>query len=221
MHAAPANATPDHQRRLDEEVKRHRLSIIKRQLCNPDISAYVAYYNGYPAAFSMWAITPGTVDLHRLSHRRRPTTLYEKFLRLWYKVIDYCISWVPDAVQTSVWFPTLGHLYLARRKMIMQQQTDSVKKFLDSHKEDVERGYRTLYFLGTLPEYERKGLGSALLKQGLREAKQDEITVLLGATPAGKPLYERNGFEILSVETKGEEGVCTWQECIMGWRQWR
>ena len=74
-----------------------------------------------------------------------------------------------------------------------------------------------LYFLGVLPEYERRGIGGQLLKPGLEQAQEDGVSVYLGATPAGKPLYDRNGFEVVSLETKGEPGVCTWTEAVMKW----
>lgn len=98
----------------------------------------------------------------------------------------------------------------------MRQQEASGSKLIAE--EDKENGYRMLYFLGTLPEYERKGIGTLLLKEGLKEAEQDGVSVYLGATPSGRPLYERNGFTVISLEKKGESGVCTWEEAVMRWR---
>lgn len=98
----------------------------------------------------------------------------------------------------------------------MRQQEEAGPKIIAE--EDKDRGLRMLYFLGVLPQYERRGIGSKLLKAHLEEAQEDGVSVYLGATPAGKPLYDRHGFEVVSLETKGEEGVCTWPEAVMKWR---
>lgn len=97
----------------------------------------------------------------------------------------------------------------------MQQQEEAGPRYIA--KEDKERGFKMLYYLTVLPEYERKGIGSKLLRKGCEEAQEDDVPVYLGATPAGKPLYEWNGFQVLGLETKGELGVCTWTEALMKW----
>lgn len=216
MHATRPDATPNEQKRMDDELYRHRVATTKRQLCDPKISTYIAFYEGQPAAFAMWALYPGSQNPNYLPHRLRQTSLYEKALRVWYKVVDYLFKWVPVSVQTAIWFPTIGPLYLTRRNILMQRQAETIEKFIA--KEDQEQGYKILYILATLSEYERKGIGSKLLKQGLEEAKEDHASVYLGATPAGKPLYTKNGFEVVGVDVKGEEGVCTWDETLMRWR---
>lgn len=163
----------------------------------------------------MWSVQPGVSNRYLLSHRLRNTSIYEKILRIWYKIVDFFVHYIPDSWQTAIWYPTLGPLYLARRKLIIRQQEESGSKHI--LEKDKEKGYRMLYFLGTLPEYERKGIGSALLKEGLQEAEEDGVSVYLGATPAGRPLYERNGFRVISLEMKGEQGVCTWEDALMRW----
>lgn len=216
MHATRPDATPEEKKRVHEELYKHRLAVTKRQLCDPKISVYVALHNGQRAAFAMWAVQPGTETPHYLPQRRRQSSLYEKVSRLWYKVVDYFFTWVPDRIQTAIWFPTVGPLYLERRRILMQRQAETIEKFIA--KEDREQGYKLLYILATLPEYEKKGIGSKLLKQGLEEAREDQASVYLGATPAGKPLYLKNGFEVVGIDTKGEPGVCTWDETLMKWR---
>ncbi|KAL4878346.1 acyl-CoA N-acyltransferase [Aspergillus karnatakaensis] len=49
------------------------------------------------------------------------------------------------------------------------------------------------------PEHQGKGVGSALLDWGVCEAERLGLVVYLEATEAGRPLYERAGFE--AVET--------------------
>jgi len=51
-----------------------------------------------------------------------------------------------------------------------------------------------LHALATLPEYERRGLGSLLLKHGMALADADGAKTYLEASPAGFPLYRRLGW---------------------------
>lgn len=47
----------------------------------------------------------------------------------------------------------------------------------------------------TKPEWHRKGIGSALLDKLIEEIKKKGIrSVVLHATPIGRPLYEKYGF---------------------------
>ncbi len=47
----------------------------------------------------------------------------------------------------------------------------------------------------TKPEWRRKGIGSVLLEKLIEEIKKKEIeSVVLHATPHGRPLYEKYGF---------------------------
>lgn len=48
--------------------------------------------------------------------------------------------------------------------------------------------------LGVQDSYQGRGLGSKLLKWGLTRADAEGLEVYLSASPAGKPLYEKNGF---------------------------
>lgn len=216
MHADQCAATPDRREKMDAEIYRHRLSIFNRQLCNSKYQAYIALYNGQPAALSLWSVVLGTKNRHLLSHRLRPRPIHEVFWSVWYKLVDYITFYIPDSLQTLIWYPNLGPNYLARAKLQQQQREGTAKKRMSE--DDKEQGYRILVMLSTLPEYERKGIGSKLLKPGLEEARNDGVSVYLGATPAGKPLYDRNGFKVVGVEKKGEPGVCEWDEIVMKWR---
>jgi GNAT superfamily N-acetyltransferase len=56
----------------------------------------------------------------------------------------------------------------------------------------------TLWCMGTPQRFGRRGHGRALLGHVLNAARQDGMTVgLLGATPAGKPLYDATGWRTL------------------------
>ncbi|MFL7870759.1 MAG: GNAT family N-acetyltransferase [Anaerolineales bacterium] len=59
-------------------------------------------------------------------------------------------------------------------------------------------GYPGVYVMTTLPEWEKKGLGSAILDCILREAKIDgHSMIFLTASEKGFPLYQKFGFEHL------------------------
>jgi GNAT superfamily N-acetyltransferase len=61
-----------------------------------------------------------------------------------------------------------------------------------------EDGILGIKSMATPPSAQRKGYGQALLSQVLQEhAQQGERVGLLGATPAGEPLYRRLGFEVV------------------------
>lgn len=54
-----------------------------------------------------------------------------------------------------------------------------------------------LDILGVHPSYQRRGLASKLLHWGLKRADQEGVETYLAASPDGKPVYERNGFELV------------------------
>ncbi|EZF31327.1 hypothetical protein TMEN_5795 [Trichophyton mentagrophytes] len=54
-----------------------------------------------------------------------------------------------------------------------------------------------LNLLAVHPDCQRRGIGGALLKHGLEEAKKLGMPVWLEASPEGFPLYKAHGFEIV------------------------
>ena len=49
------------------------------------------------------------------------------------------------------------------------------------------------------PEYQRRGIGSMLIRDGLAEVDKLGMRVWLGATDEGLPLYKKVGFEVNEV----------------------
>ena len=54
-----------------------------------------------------------------------------------------------------------------------------------------------LNILFTHPDYRRKGIGAMLVKWGSEQAKHRGVEFWLNATPVGKPLYEKLGFQLV------------------------
>lgn len=58
-----------------------------------------------------------------------------------------------------------------------------------------------LDLLGTLPEYQGRGIGSAMLKWGMEKADAWQTRIFLEATPEGVSLYIKNGWKPLEEVT--------------------
>ncbi|TVY33161.1 hypothetical protein LSUB1_G008029, partial [Lachnellula subtilissima] len=68
------------------------------------------------------------------------------------------------------------------------------------------RDYAKLYVLVVSPAHQRRGIGSLLLTEGLKEIDALGLQCVLGASPEGEELYRRFGFgEIAAKELKLEE----------------
>jgi GNAT superfamily N-acetyltransferase len=56
----------------------------------------------------------------------------------------------------------------------------------------------TIWCMATPPRFARRGFGRALLADAMARAASDGVAIgLLGATPAGKPLYDATGWSTL------------------------
>ena len=69
-----------------------------------------------------------------------------------------------------------------------------------NHRKDIVKGkpHVGLNLLATLPAHERRGAGTLQMKWGIDRALRDGLDCYLEATPAGMPLYQRMGFELVS-----------------------
>jgi GNAT superfamily N-acetyltransferase len=77
------------------------------------------------------------------------------------------------------------------RFWLLAQDGVPVSMVLDARAGDVV----TLWCMGTPPRFGHRGYGRSLLGHVLDAARQDGVTAgLLGATPAGLPLYEATGW---------------------------
>ncbi|KAH9871249.1 hypothetical protein IAQ61_005428 [Plenodomus lingam] len=74
------------------------------------------------------------------------------------------------------------------------------------------------------PQYQRRGLGALLVREGQRLARGDEgvggtgVPMVLESSVVARRLYEKCGFEVLREERVGEG----WEVCMVwypeGWR---
>ena len=80
--------------------------------------------------------------------------------------------------------------------------------------------------LNTSPKFQRRGLGSELVKYGLEKADRDGVVVYLSGSPMGVPLYRKLGFEEvgkleLNLEEFGGEGRHVHGESAENERAWK
>ena len=66
---------------------------------------------------------------------------------------------------------------------------------LSFRRRDIDKSEKVLCALGTLPEYQGKGCASLLLESNLKDVDAQGARVFLEATPQGRPLYEKLGWE--------------------------
>lgn len=112
------------------------------------------------------------------------------------KIVSYS-AWniYPTVVPPAETIPTGPWLEQEpeKKKKIAQAfaQEAAMKDQLRSHP------HMYLMILGTDPTYERRGAGTLSLKWGLALADLLSVPVWLNASPTGRPLYERHGFEVV------------------------
>ena len=53
-------------------------------------------------------------------------------------------------------------------------------------------------YLTTIPSHQRRGVAGLLLRSGLVEADKAGMKTIVMSTPAGRGVYEKHGFELVS-----------------------
>ena len=73
-----------------------------------------------------------------------------------------------------------------------------------------------LTFIGTDPQYERRGAATSLINWGLERCDKSNVPAYLESTPNAVPLYERLGFKITDRLSIVLEGAVIYEEtcCI-------
>jgi ribosomal protein S18 acetylase RimI-like enzyme len=124
----------------------------------------------------------------------------------------------PDAVAAAVWVPpgcqpsgedaeqVVGWMVTAAAETAGRLQ--AALELMDAHHPHTPHAY--LFFLGTRPEWQSKGLGAALLRDALERCNRDGTPAYLEATSiASQRLYLRHGFEVTG-EIRLPDGPPLW-----------
>lgn len=64
---------------------------------------------------------------------------------------------------------------------------------------DIFDDYWYLQHLAIDPAFQRRGIGTLLTKWGVERAREEGCCVTLDASAAGKPMYERLGFQVIKI----------------------
>jgi len=125
----------------------------------------------------------------------------------WYKIYaenpfehpeDEVADWYPDDSSRDFVSQAIGQMDVPRMKKATRPQvcTYTAAGSPNTHSRLSDRR-AVLNILFAHPHYRHKGIGSMLLQWGIDTAKELGIEFWLNATPMGKPLYEKHGFEIV------------------------
>ncbi|AEF39530.1 GNAT family N-acetyltransferase [Hoyosella subflava] len=130
------------------------------------------------------------------------------------------IDTVTDAVGAAVWIPPGTELdeerladQIGRTSREYAERVFTLLALMDEHHpKDKEHQY--LWLLGTRPEWQSQGIGSALMRPVLEACDRDGMPAYLEATSArNRDLYLRHGFEITEVLSlsEGPPLWCMWR----------
>ena len=99
----------------------------------------------------------------------------------------------PEEVAYSCVTP-IGKVDADMKVWILEEDGQAVSTVMGSRNDDV----LSVFCMGTPSQFARRGYGKALLSDVLARAKEDGVALgLLGATAAGKPLYDASGWKTL------------------------
>lgn len=148
--------------------------------------------------------------------------LYFYLRKLWFPQGE-CLT-TPGVVGAATWLPPGGWKVSPIRQVFLLPglalafgrstgRVLSAIASMESNQPEVEHFY--LPFAGVLPEWQGKGIGSALLSPVLQRCDRDAIPAYLEASsPLNRRLYERHGFEVTE-EFRFAQGAPPL------WRMWR
>jgi ribosomal protein S18 acetylase RimI-like enzyme len=109
--------------------------------------------------------------------------------------LDAAALWLPPGVESDgeAIGAAIGELPV-EKQMVLGQVVEQMSQF---HPQE-PHGY--LAMVGADPARQGRGLGSALIKHGLRQVDAQGLPAYLESShPRNVPLYERHGFEVMGV----------------------
>ena len=189
----PADAITDRE----DQIAPFRLSRLTREYAHrefqPGVVQVFALIDGRVVGCAIWGLP---------KHLYRSETLVELIYR---KGIE-CKNNIEDWMFPSNW-------YLPERvKKFRDTQEEVMERLLGPVKKD-ETWY--LKILIVHPEFQRRGVGTALLDWGLAHARGRGENVYLEASDRGEPLYLKKGFKELGHLVVGEEGHEASLPCLL------
>jgi len=99
--------------------------------------------------------------------------------------------------------PTLGEAYRTRWSAAGKRNAATFGQVIPL--QTIEKGHWCLQSLFIKPEYQRRGIGAALLKQGIEMIDKSGLVAYTAASLEGKGLYSKVGFESVFVMDEGDE----------------
>ncbi|GLA38555.1 hypothetical protein AnigIFM63309_005852 [Aspergillus niger] len=147
-----------------------------------------------------WWVDQFRRDIEQARDAANPSTAFLKvtageegtvaaFAKWWYPVPSEGLPLDGEKSQTKTVWPPSSDADLCERFFSLM---DSEKKRVMGGRKE---GYFYLDMLGTHPQFNGRGIGSRLLRWGLDRADEKGVPTFLASTPAGRPLYEKYGFE--------------------------
>lgn len=211
----------EQRRSLDQRDYNGKVFQMRYQTLDPHILTRVAIWNGSVAGAAVWILRLGKhTGEHSLQCHVRTLTMQEHLMRMWIKAKLYFRAILPAFIKKWLWpVCEVDSLIQIGFSEVRQRRQELSKRWM--HSTDTTQDYLILNLMNVLPEYERKGVGATLLKEGIEMARKANVPIYLLATPAGRGFYERHGFEALEVCEQGDEEILQWTETMMRWpAQW-
>lgn len=177
----PPKSSPEYRHAV-AKTEPLRRAMLRRQLCNSGVHIHSAFVGDKVAGFAIWA-PPKTAERYIPWHLRG----FDLLLQLW------------DALYYIVYPPFIRRFFdkydterLRRRDLIQAADAEYEEKIIP---EDVKQeDYWSLAALGVSDEFERRGIGSQLLKWGMDAADKSDKAIVVAASIEGERLYTKHGF---------------------------
>lgn len=208
------NISSDQRQTLELRRLKARAEQMKFQISHKNYISTVALYDGEIAGLAVWILRLGKQAVHHpLQRNIRSLPLRERVQQLWMRFRMRIEGFLPSFLKNWIWPPNgLEAVISVRNQEVLKTRHRLVDKWMP---QDAQEDYMILNSLTVLPEYEQRGIGRELLREGLEMAKEAGVPIYLVATPAGRGLYEKYGFQVMEECLLGTKDILTWTEPVM------
>lgn len=174
----------------------------------------VAFLGNEPVGAAIWYLKLGTARPHPLQKYIRILSLRERLHKTSMQMAKLGQAYLPKGLHTWLWPGNFGNPAVVRRyHRVRRVRMAAYEKWFPKPYE--ESDYIILHSMCVSPEHQRKGIGSALLRQGWRIAQNEEVFIYVIASQAGKQLYLRHNFDILEEYQLEDEDLDMGAEDVM------